>query len=224
MSKDPVATVVAIDGPAGVGKSTVARRLADDLGWAYLDTGATYRLVTLAALDAGVSIDDEAALVATIGSLDPRFETDGRVFLDGSDVTRRIRTAEVTAAVPRVAARPGVRQPVVDYQRRFAAREGRVVAEGRDTGTVVFPDAVVKVFLDGDPEVRARRRLAQDGGGATLEPVLEAMRERDRLDRTRAVSPLTCAPDAWRLDTTDMTLDQVTQAVRSHVRSRIPIA
>ena len=216
--------VVTIDGPAGVGKSTVARRLAEDLGWAYLDTGATYRLVTLAALDAGVSVEDEAALLDTLDALEAGFETDGRVFLDGADVTARIRSAAVTAAVPRVAARPGIRQRVVDFQRRFAARAGRVVAEGRDTGSVVFPDAAVKVFLDGDPEVRAARRQAQEGGAAALGTVLQALRERDHLDRTRAVSPLVCAPDAWRLDTTDMTLDEVAQAVRSHVRSRIPIA
>ena len=215
------ARVVAIDGPAGVGKSTVARRLADDLGWAYLDTGATYRLVTLAALEAGVSVDDEAALVDTIRGLDARYATDGRVFLSGVDVTARIRSDAVTAAGPRVAARPGVRRLVVEAQRRFAAQAGRLVAEGRDTGTVVFPEATVKVFLDGDPEVRAARRHAQDGGG-TLDRVREALERRDRMDRTRAVSPLTCASDAWRLDTTDMTLDEVTQAVRSHVRSRIP--
>ena len=222
MSAGPL--VVAIDGPSGVGKSTVARRLADDLGWAYLDTGATYRLVTAAALEAGVDPDDEAGLVETIRTLEARFETDGRVFLDGMDVTARIRSAEVTGAVPRVSARPGVRRLVVEYQRNFVIRVGRVVAEGRDTGSVVFPDAAVKVFLDGDPEVRARRRQAQDGGATDLGRVLDAMRERDRLDSTRTVSPLVCAPDAWRLDTTDMTLDEVSQAVRSHVRSRIPIA
>ena len=144
------------------------------------------------------------------------------MFLSGVDVTARLRSDDVTAAVPRVAARPGVRRLVVEVQRRFAAEARRLVAEGRDTGTVVFPEASVKVFLDGDPGVRAGRRHAQDGGGAPLGRVREALERRDRMDRTRAVSPLVCAPDAWRLDTTDMTLDEVTQAVLSHVRSRIP--
>ena len=224
MSVSGLPCVVTIDGPAGVGKSTIARRLADDLGFAYLDTGATYRLVTVAAIDAGVSPDDEAGIVETIRALEARFDTDGGVHLGGEDVTSRIRSAEVTALVPRVAARSGVRRLVVEYQRRFANRAGRVVAEGRDMGTVVFPDAAVKVYLDGDPEERARRRQAQEGRATDLGAVLAGIRERDRLDRTRAVSPLVCPEDAWRLDTTDMTLDQVFQAVRSHVRSRVPIA
>lgn len=216
--------VVTLDGPAGVGKSSVARRVADALGWAYLDTGATYRLVTLAALEAGVALDDEEALVETVRALDVRFGTDGRVRLGDRDAAAAIRSAEVTAAVPRVAARPGVRRLVVDLQRRFAARAGRLVAEGRDTGTVVFPDAAVKVYLDGEPRERARRRRAQEGDAQDLEGVLAGLEARDRLDRTREASPLACPEDAWRLDTTSLTLDEVTQAVLSHVRSRIPIA
>lgn len=223
--------VIAVDGPAGVGKSTVAKRLAGELGYAYLDTGAIYRLITLASLDAGLQPGDVDGIVSHAEGLDVVVQADGRVFLSGTEETTRIRSARVTGTVPLVAAHPAVRKLVVEYQRAFASREQRIVAEGRDMGTVVFPDAAVKIFLDADAEVRAERRLAQNARGGAgedaereLGTVLRSMRERDRLDRTRHASPLRCAEDAWRLDTTDMTLDEVFGAVRSHVRSRIPIA
>jgi cytidylate kinase len=223
--------VVTVDGPAGVGKSTIAKRLSEELGCAYLDTGAIYRVVTLAALDAEIPLDDVEGIMSHTGGLEVVVQADGRVFLAGREETVRIRSARVNEAVARVAAEPEVRKFVVEHQRAFAVREGRIVAEGRDMGTVVFPDATVKIYLDADDEVRAQRRLKQEAGGSAgserqgdLGAVLGSIRERDRLDRTRHVSPLVPAPDAWLLDTTDMTLDEVYQAVRSHVRSRIPIA
>lgn len=221
--------VIAIDGPAGVGKSTVARGLADAIAWAHLDSGAMYRAVSAAALEAGVALDDEARLARLAADLDLVLEPDGRVVVDGRDWTDRVREEDVTAAVPLVATLPLVRHGLVAHQRRFAERAGRVVAEGRDIGTVVFPDAQVKVFLDGDASERARRRLLQndpearaDGPeGARVRAEIDA---RDRTDRGREVAPLVQAADAWRLDTTRMTLDEVLLAVLSHVRSRIPVA
>jgi cytidylate kinase len=226
-----VTLVVAIDGPAGAGKSTLARRLAADLGWAYLDTGAMYRAATLRALEQGIGLDDEEGLAALAATLDLDVAAGGLVRVDGRDVTAGIRTPEVTAAVSAVARVPEVRAVMVGHQRRFAARHGRVVAEGRDIGTVVFPDAAVKVWLDADPGERARRRLREERPGGrdpgtdpeAVERVQAALERRDRLDRTREVAPLEPARDAWRLDTTGMTLAEVFEAVRSHVRSRIPI-
>ena len=219
--------VVAIDGPAGVGKSSVSRRLADDLGWAYLDTGAMYRLVTLAAVLLDLPLQDEDVLAETARTLEATFETDGTVRLRGQDVTSRLRGPRVTAGVSVVAAWPAVRREVVAWQRGFAKEASRVVAEGRDTGSVVFPDAAVKVFLDGDAGERARRRLLQEEGALdpqNLASTKAKIEDRDRRDRSRKVSPLVQAEDAWRLDTSSMTLDGVFEAVRAHVRSRVPIA
>jgi UDP-arabinose 4-epimerase len=219
--------VVAIDGPAGAGKSSLARRLADDLGWAWLDTGAMYRAVTLLALERGVAATDEERLAELTRALVLELLRDGTVLIGGRDVTQEIRSERVTAAVSAVAAVPGVRRVMVVHQHAFARREGRIVAEGRDIGSVVFPEAEVKIYLDARPEDRARRRLGQERPGAAetepgaVEEVLQGISERDRLDRTRSVAPLRPAPDAWRLDTSGMTLEQVFAAVRSHVRSRI---
>jgi cytidylate kinase len=224
--------VVTIDGPAGVGKSTVACRVAERLGWARLDSGALYRAVALAALERGTALDDEGAVATLASGLVIAITREGRVLVDGmGDVTDRLRSPRVTAAVAVVAAHAAVRAVMVGHQRGFARREGRIVAEGRDMGTVVFPDAAVKTYLDATPAVRAGRRLAQDAvpgrtgegrEGPGLEAVQADLEARDRRDRSRAVAPLRPAGDAWRLDTSAMTLDEVVEAVLSHVRSGIP--
>ena len=224
-SRRPV--VVAIDGPAGAGTSTVGRRLAAALGFAYLDTGAMYRAVTLAAQRRGVAGEDAAGLVALARGLRLHLSPDGRVTLDGEDVTARLRTDAIQASVSAVAAVPDVRGVMVGHQRRFAAENGSVVAEGRDMGTVVFPDAAVKLYLDADPGERARRRTVEGGRPATEEALAEvqaAQERRDRLDSTRAVSPLVRAPDALYLDTTALTLDEVVARAEAAVRSALPPA
>lgn len=196
-------TVVAIDGPAGAGKSTVARAVAGELGFTYLDTGAMYRAVALAAAERDA---EPAELASTL-----KIEADGdRIAVDGRDVTEQIRRPEVSEAASRAAADPDVRRGVVELQRRLL-RSGDWVAEGRDIGTVVAPDAEVKVFLTADPEERARRRAAELG----LDParVLAEQAIRDERDRTREHSPLAPAPDAVVLDTTHMTFQEVVQHI-----------
>lgn len=214
-------TVVAIDGPAGAGKSTIARRLAQELGWAYLDTGAIYRAVTLLALRGRIDLGDSEALASLAGSLDVHLTAAGVVRVDQEDVTPHIRTAEVTEAVSQVAAVPAVREVMVAHQRRFARENPRVVAEGRDIGTVVFPDAALKVWLDAQPRERALRRLEElgDEAGTDVEAAQARIERRDTLDSTREVAPLRPAEGAWRLDTTNMTLDEVFDAVRTRVQS-----
>jgi cytidylate kinase len=190
--------VVAIDGPAGAGKSTVARRVAQALGFTYLDSGAMYRAVAFAALEGGA----EPAHVAD----QARIDLGDRVLLDGRDVTADIRTPAVTEAASIAAADPAVRRAMVDHQRRLLAG-GDWVAEGRDIGTVVAPDAEVKVFLTASPEARARRRAAELGADEAT--VLADQTLRDQRDTERAHSPLQAAPDAVTIDTTDLTLDEV---------------
>jgi cytidylate kinase len=196
-------TVVAIDGPAGAGKSTVARAVAAALGFTYLDTGAMYRSVALAAAERGA----QPASVAGALKIEPRGE---RILLDGRDVTDEIRTPELSEAASRAAADPDVRRAVVEHQRRLLA-SGDWVAEGRDIGTVVAPDAEVKVFLTADAEERARRRAAELG----LDParVLAEQAIRDERDRTREHSPLEPARGAIVLDTTDMSFEAVVQRI-----------
>ena len=194
--------VVAIDGPAGAGKSTVARAVADALGFTYLDSGAMYRCVGLAAREQGRPPADVASEL--------RIELGERVLCDGRDVTDAIRTPEASEAASQAAADPAVREAVVAQQRRIVA-EGDWVAEGRDIGTVVAPDAAVKVFLTASPQERARRRAAQIG--ADVATVLQEQTIRDERDTTRAHSPLTAAPDAVQLDTTGMTQDEVVARV-----------
>ena len=189
--------VIAIDGPAGAGKSTVARAAAERLGFTYLDTGAMYRAVAWRAGDGG----DAAEIARTA-----RLEVGERVSVDGEDVTERIREPWVSEAASRVSSDPAVREALVEQQRRILA-EGDWVAEGRDIGTVVAPDAEVKVFLTADPAERARRRAAELGTDA--EVVLREQAMRDERDRSREVGPLAPAPDAVPVDTTALTLDQV---------------
>jgi cytidylate kinase len=194
--------VVAIDGPAGAGKSTVARAAADRLGFSYLDTGAMYRCVALAALERGA----EPAAIA--GALEIRLGD--RVLLDGRDVTEAIRTPEVSEAASRAAAEPDVRAAMVVQQRRILAA-GDWVAEGRDIGSVVAPGAEVKVFVTADATERARRRAAELGRDAAS--VLDEQRSRDARDSTRAASPLVAADGAVTLDTTALTIDEVVDRV-----------
>ena len=211
--------IVAIDGPAGSGKSTVARAIARDFGFTYLDTGAMYRCVALAALERGVPLADGAALEGVARSVGIGFgrAQDGSqtVSLDGRDVTLAIRTPEVDAAVSTVSAVQGVRDVMVALQRALAAGSD-AVAEGRDIGTVVFPEAEVKVFLTASPEARAHRRADQHrarsaSAGCPVDErqVLAALVERDRADSSRSVAPLKPADDAVRIDSSELTADEV---------------
>jgi len=202
--------VIAIDGPAGSGKSTVARLVAQKLGYAYIETGAMYRAVALLALRHGTGTSDAAALESLARSADMRFEPSengNRLLVNGEDLTDAVRTPEITAAASVVSAVPGVRRALVERQRDLG-RGGGIVMEGRDIGTKVFPDAPVKVFLDARPEVRAGRRSAQGPEESTAE-----MAARDQRDRQRAESPLVQAPDAIYLDTSTLTVDQVVDAI-----------
>jgi cytidylate kinase len=199
--------VVAIDGPAGAGKSTVARAVAERLGFTYLDTGAMYRAVALAAAQVG---NGELATVADRADI----RLGDRVLLDGEDVTERIRTPAVTEASSRVSADPGVRAALVRKQRALL-RDGDWVAEGRDIGTVVCPEAEVKVFLTATPEVRAQRRAAQLG--ADVETVLAEQKARDKRDSEREHSPLAAAEDAVPVDTSDLDLDGVVRQIETLV-------
>lgn len=215
MTATPNRRRIAIDGPAGTGKSTLARTLAARLGGAYLDTGAMYRVATLQVLRAGIDPDDAAAVVSVTADLPLEIGTDAgseRVLLAGEDVSEEIRTAHVTANVSAVSAVPEVRANLVEVQRRLASAGGTVVLEGRDIGTVVLPDAEVKVYLTASAEIRARRRTDQDlaaGREADYDRVLAAVIDRDRKDSSRAASPLRPAEDAVVIDTSDLTLDEV---------------
>ncbi|MGH3725806.1 MAG: (d)CMP kinase [Mycobacterium sp.] len=218
--------MVAIDGPSGTGKSSVAKELARQLGAAYLDTGAMYRIVTLWALRAGVDLSDPEAIARateqvpmSVGS-DPDVQT---ALLAGEDVSVPIRGTEVTAAVSAVSAVPAVRVRLVQRQRELAEGTGAIVVEGRDIGTVVLPDADVKIYLTASAPARAQRRNAQNvsgGGFDEYERVLVDVQRRDHLDSTRAVSPLRPAEDAVEVDTSDMTQDQVVAHLLDLVRTK----
>ncbi len=197
--------VVAIDGPAGAGKSSVAREVAERLGFTYLDSGAMYRCVALTCLEWGASPGQSGEATSTAESIEISFE-DGDVLIDGVPVSEEIRTPEVSEAASQVAVHPGVRQAMVTEQRRMI-EAGRYVTEGRDIGTVVSPDSPLKIFLTASPEVRAERRAAQAGGDAA--EILEAQNERDRRDSEREHGALKRADDAIEIDTTDLAIDQV---------------
>ncbi len=215
--------IVAIDGPAGAGKSTLARRVADKLGYLYINTGAMYRAVALWALRLNVSTSDMHRLeqLAEAAQIELAMQDD-RVMLNGEDVSEAIREPHVSEAASQVSAVPGVRRALLALQRKMAETSS-VVMEGRDIGSVVFPAAQVKIFLDADPQERARRRaleLGQDGQSASVDVVAGELIQRDERDRTRKEAPLVQAPDAQLVDTTGLSLEEVEEIILRLVRAR----
>lgn len=201
---------IAIDGPGGAGKSTIAKQLAERLGLEYIDTGAMYRAIALKLMRAGIPTDDEAAIAGVLPGTDLDF-SEGRIFLDGEDVSDSIRTQEVSMAASNSSRFPCVRTKLVDLQRKIAAGKS-VVMDGRDIGTVVLTDAEVKIFMTADPMVRAKRRyseLVAKGADADLETIYEEIKERDYQDTHRELTPLRQAEDAILLDTSEMTIAEV---------------
>jgi cytidylate kinase len=216
-----VLPIITIDGPSGAGKGTIARLLADKLGWQLLDSGAIYRVLALAAIHHNVELDNEEALTPLAGHLDVRFTSENgsiKVVLEGEDVSREIRSEKIGNAASKVAAFPRVREALLRRQRAFQTIEG-LIADGRDMGTVVFPNAPVKLFLTASAEERAQRRFAQlqqHGFDAKIQSLLSEINERDERDRNRVVAPLVPADDALVVDSTGLTIEQVLAEVVKH--------
>jgi cytidylate kinase len=211
--------VIAVDGPAASGKSTLARRVAEELGISYLDTGAFYRAAALAVLRAGADFEDESVAVETVRRA-VITQDEGRTWLDGEEVESQIRSRWVTEAASKVATLPGVRQLLVQLQRNWVEdRGGSAVVEGRDIGSVVFPDASLKVFLTADPRERTRRRLAEMTGSAEVE-IGQSLARRDEKDTTRAASPLRRMPEAVEIDTTSLSPEAAALKVLKAFRAR----
>lgn len=214
--------VIAIDGPSASGKGTIAQRVAGMLGFHYLDSGALYRLVALAAQQAGVGLDDADALARLAGALDARFDG-GDIFLSSQNVTDAIRSEACSMGASRVAALPAVRQALLARQQAFCRAPG-LVAEGRDMATVVFPDAVLKVFLTASAEVRAERRykqLKEKGISANMRTLLQELHERDQRDSARSAAPLQKAVDARELDSTGLGIDEIVRQVLDWYRQKV---
>ncbi len=213
--------VIAIDGPSASGKGTVAQRVADALGWRYLDSGALYRITALYARNRRTAWDNEAAVAALAQALPVEF-VEGAVLLDGEDVSAAIRSEEIGMGASRVAALPAVRTALLQRQRAFLTEQG-LVADGRDMGSVVFPDAVLKIFLTASPQVRAERRAKQIGvplTGSGFERILADIETRDEADRNRAVAPLQKLPEAHLLDTSALTIEESVKKVLDWYREK----